>query len=68
MGQPTVNRVGTRSDRGARTTERFLAFPEPSPSKVLLLYSDAGFAPGILESVVNLAVFVQKWPKIQHFS
>jgi hypothetical protein len=22
----------------------------------------------ILESVVNLAVFVQKWPKIQHFS
>jgi hypothetical protein len=21
-----------------------------------------------LESVVNLAVFVQKWPKIQHFS
>jgi D-xylose transport system substrate-binding protein len=22
----------------------------------------------LLESVVNLAVFVQKWPKIQHFS
>jgi len=22
----------------------------------------------VLESVVNLAVFVQKWPKIQHFS
>jgi hypothetical protein len=21
-----------------------------------------------LESVVNLALFVQKWPKIQHFS
>ena len=30
--------------------------------------NDRLFPSGILESVVNLGVFVQKWPKIQHFS
>jgi hypothetical protein len=40
-----------------RSEPRLAATPSTVPAWTVLL-----------ESVVNLAVFVQKWPKIQHFS